>query len=241
MVLSRALGRVASWALARARPHSAATEGVDQWDLVRYLTAKGGLAVVRGTLRRPRLGAAGFPLFVGAKVKISFPERLSAGSAVSIGDFSRLNCYAAEGVRLGSRVTLREFGWLQLSSSVANPGQSITIGDDTYIGPYWVLGAAAPITIGERCQFGARVSLIAEMHEIPDRGEIFGSGVNRRGITIGDDVWIGDGVSVLDGVTVGSGSVIGAGSVVTTSIAPGSVAAGIPCRVLRSIDSRDQP
>ena len=41
-------------------------------------------------------------------------------------------------------------------------------------------------------------------------------------------------------MTIGEGSVIGAGSVVTRDIPPNSVAAGVPCRVLRSITEEDR-
>ena len=53
-------------------------------------------------------------------------------------------------------------------------------------------------------------------------------------ITIEDDVWIGGGAIILPGVTIGKGSVIGTGSVVTKSIPPYSVAAGNPCRVIKT-------
>lgn len=230
------LERLAARILAKVRPHSADADGVSALTLVRYMASKGGAAAVRGAVRRLRFGRGAFPLFIGTKVKIAFPEKLTTGTGVLIGDFCRLNCYSTDGVTLGDRVTLREFGWLQLSSSVGSPGHSISVGNDTYIGPYWVLGAAAPIKVGRRCQFGARVSLVAEMHQFSAEGETFGAGVTRAGIEIGDDVWIGDGVSVLDGVTIGSGSVIGAGSVVTRSVPANAVAAGVPCKVIRTLE-----
>lgn len=56
-----------------------------------------------------------------------------------------------------------------------------------------------------------------------------------RPVEIGDNVWIGGGCILLAGVTIGENSVIGAGSVVTRSIPANCVAAGNPCRVLRSL------
>jgi carbonic anhydrase/acetyltransferase-like protein (isoleucine patch superfamily) len=55
-------------------------------------------------------------------------------------------------------------------------------------------------------------------------------------ITVGDHVFIGMGAMVLPGVTIGSRCVIGAGSVVTRDIPDGTVAAGVPCRPIRSIE-----
>ena len=55
-------------------------------------------------------------------------------------------------------------------------------------------------------------------------------------ITVGDNVWFGGGCRILPGVTIGSNVVIGAGSVVTHDVPDNCVAAGNPCRVLRSLD-----
>jgi maltose O-acetyltransferase len=51
---------------------------------------------------------------------------------------------------------------------------------------------------------------------------------------IGDDCWIGGSVIILAGVHIAHGSVIGAGSLVTKDIPAGSVAVGVPARVVRS-------
>jgi len=55
-------------------------------------------------------------------------------------------------------------------------------------------------------------------------------------ISVGNNVFIGIGSVVLPGVTIGDNVVIGAGSVVNTSIPSDSVAAGVPARVIRSIE-----
>ena len=56
-----------------------------------------------------------------------------------------------------------------------------------------------------------------------------------RPITVGNNVWIGGNVCVLPGVTIGDNAVIGAGSVVTQDIPPNVLAAGNPCKVIRTI------
>jgi acetyltransferase-like isoleucine patch superfamily enzyme len=52
-------------------------------------------------------------------------------------------------------------------------------------------------------------------------------------VKIGDNVWIGENVVVLSGVEIGKGCVIGANSVVTKNIEEGSIACGIPARVIK--------
>lgn len=55
-------------------------------------------------------------------------------------------------------------------------------------------------------------------------------------ICIEDNVHIGWNTIIMPGVTIGKNTIIGVGSVVTKSIPPNSVAVGVPCRVIKSID-----
>ena len=58
-------------------------------------------------------------------------------------------------------------------------------------------------------------------------------------VVIGANCWLAANVTVTGGVTIGEGCVIGAGSVVTRDIPPHSLAAGVPCRVIREITEAD--
>lgn len=57
-----------------------------------------------------------------------------------------------------------------------------------------------------------------------------------RPINVGNNVFIGYGCIILPGVTIGDNVVIGAGSVVSKDIQSNSVAAGVPARVIRTLD-----
>jgi maltose O-acetyltransferase len=56
-----------------------------------------------------------------------------------------------------------------------------------------------------------------------------------RPVSIGRDVWIGGGAILCPGTTIGDGTVVAAGSVVTRALPASVLAAGNPCRVLRSL------
>jgi acetyltransferase-like isoleucine patch superfamily enzyme len=55
-------------------------------------------------------------------------------------------------------------------------------------------------------------------------------------ISIGNDVYIGLNSTILPGVNIGNRVIIGACSVVTKDIPDNSVAAGVPARVIKSVD-----
>lgn len=52
-------------------------------------------------------------------------------------------------------------------------------------------------------------------------------------VKIGNHVWIGTRVTILKGVNIGDGAVIAAGSVITKDIPAGSLAAGVPAKIIR--------
>lgn len=59
--------------------------------------------------------------------------------------------------------------------------------------------------------------------------------IHGKPIIIQDNVWIGANCTINPGVTIGKNSVIGSGSVVVHDISPNVVAAGNPCRYIKSI------
>lgn len=52
-------------------------------------------------------------------------------------------------------------------------------------------------------------------------------------VRLGNDVWCGHGATLLPGVDVGHGAVIAAGAVVTRDVAPYTIVAGVPARILK--------
>ena len=56
-------------------------------------------------------------------------------------------------------------------------------------------------------------------------------------VTIGDNVWVAANATILPGVKIGEGAVIAAGAVVTEDIPANVMAAGIPARVIKQLQT----
>ncbi|HEY7160936.1 MAG TPA: acyltransferase [Acidobacteriota bacterium] len=199
-----------------------------------YLWKRGGRAWIRGIVIKHRFRKCGSRLFIGKNVNLQFHNHISLGRNVLIGDYTYINGFSQNGFHVGNNVRIREFGWMQATSDLNDPGKGLQISDDVYIGPRCYFGAGGGITIGSKVVIGASVELLAENHRFEDSEiPIQDQGVSRKGIVIEDDVWIGNSVIVLDGVRIGRGAVIGAGSIVTKDVPVNAVIVGNPARILK--------
>jgi len=65
----------------------------------------------------------------------------------------------------------------------------------------------------------------------------YGLKLDRVGkIDIRDNVFVGHGAIILPGITIGPNAIVAAGSVVNRDVPPGSIVAGLPARVVGSMD-----
>ena len=114
----------------------------------------------------------------------------------------------------------------------------ISIGDDSGLSGSSIC-AATSVTIGRECLIGADVIITdTDFHPLTPAGRRYArqQDAQSKPVTIGNNVFLGARTIVLKGVSIGDDTVIGAGSVVAQDIAAGVIAAGNPCRVLRSLD-----
>ncbi|WP_035986038.1 acyltransferase [Leptolyngbya sp. KIOST-1] len=161
-------------------------------------------------------------IYIQAWVEILGIHRMLIGDGVRILRYSILNCdFANCRLMLGKNVSLDRDVSIRLGDNC-----TITIGDDTYIGPHSCISGPGHVTIGQGCMIASMVGIYANQH-----GHV---GYSTQGIEIEDKCWIGSGAKVLDGVRIGYGSVVGAGAVVTKDIPPYSVAVGVPAKVLEN-------
>lgn len=118
-------------------------------------------------------------------------------------------------------------------------GTHIEAGKNLYINYNCTILDVAKVKFGNNCQLAPNVAIYTAGHPIHpvSRNSMYEYG---KEVTIGDNVWIGGNVVICPGVHIGDNVVIGAGSVVTKDIPDWSMAAGNPCRVLRTITDADK-
>lgn len=118
-------------------------------------------------------------------------------------------------------------------------GNHIKVGKNFFANYNCTFLDVAAITFGDNCLLGPNVSIYTAGHPVHphSRNSRYEYGI---AVTVGNDVWLGGCTVICPGVTIGDGCVIGAGSVVTKDIPPYSIAAGNPCRVIRTITDEDR-
>jgi len=162
---------------------------------------------------------------------------------------STFNCIADD-VKLGTNVRLAKFINLY----------GCEIGDDTKIGAFVEIQKNA--RVGKRCKISSH-SFICEGVEIEDNvfvghgvmftNDSYPRATNPEGELQTEADWkvektvvkrgasIGTGATILPNLCIGEGAIVGAGSVITRDVPAHAVVAGNPAKVLRFLDSEQNP
>lgn len=107
----------------------------------------------------------------------------------------------------------------------------VTVGRDTWIGPFVILDGSGGLAIGSNCSIAAGVHLYS--HDTVQWATSGGTAPYEYAPTVvGDNCYIGPHTVIAKGVRIGKGCVVGANSLVVADIPEGSKAAGNPCRVV---------
>lgn len=171
------------------------------------------------------------------------------------------NCYSVLVTKILLRQAriLRQPSYIRGVSSIVG-AKKLTTG---YSCRFDLPGHMKTLFIGNNCEMGDNVHIVASQKVIIGNNVLLAARVfisdtnhgnysgleqdspttppNYRSLTcktveIGDDVWIGENVVILPGVKIGRGAIVGANSVVTKDVAPETIVAGTPARLLKSYD-----
>lgn len=131
------------------------------------------------------------------------------------------------------------------------PGARVSIGERTFVGDA-VMSVSTSLEIGNDVLISWGVSLVDhDSHSLRfgDRrhdvmmwreGQKRWENIQMIPVRVRDKCWIGFNAIILKGVTIGEGAIVGAGSVVTKNVAPWTIVAGNPARVIREIPPNER-
>ncbi len=189
----------------------------------------------------------------GIHVNLTILLKLLAGKPTCVKQRTAKIHSQANIVNMGKKSNLIQIGShtaIRGELVVFPQGGEITIGDWSYVGEGARIWSAARISIGNRALIAHNVTIIDNLtHPIdPDErhrhvrailtdGHPLDVDLEPRPVAIGDDAWVGAGAIVMRGVNIGRGAIVGAGAVVTHDVSDGTIVAGNPARVIRSIST----
>lgn len=123
---------------------------------------------------------------------------------------------------------LGENNFIRMYVTLRN-GKNIFIGNNNSINQHVMLdGRGAKLIIGNNVDIGQETNIWTLDHDPNDDHY----STRAKSVIIEDYVWIASRVTVLPGVTIGRGAVVATNAVVTKDVAPMTIVAGIPARVI---------
>jgi acetyltransferase-like isoleucine patch superfamily enzyme len=163
-------------------------------------------------------------------------SRIRLGPGTSVGARCRFNALETGKIEVGSRCWFDSDVDLQSDSA-------LRIGDGSTIQRRCSIQGRS--RLGRNCILAPNVFISSGTHpfrvvphlSIREQEALIANDAGRhrqfdRAVWIQDDCWLGTNVVVCPGVVIGKGSVVGANSVVLEDVAPYSVVAGVPAKVV---------
>ena len=158
------------------------------------------------------------------------PERMTIGSEVKLGAGSELKCN-----------TDYPGGWMHHPNGrhvTQTFSPTLRIGDRVTATASLQVIAFESVIIEDDVMFAANVFVSDGTHASAsvDTPYKFQGVTTPAPVRIGRGAWIGQNAVISPGVTIGEMAIVGANSVVTRDVAPRTVVAGVPARVLKVWD-----
>ena len=103
--------------------------------------------------------------------------------------------------------------------------------------------SSGDVTVGRYAFFGHNVAILTGTHDFTKFGAERQVAVPKTGrdVVIGEGAWLSSFAIVVGPCSIGEHAVVGVGSLVLDDVAPYTVVAGSPAKVLRTIPHDDDP
>lgn len=128
-----------------------------------------------------------------------------------------------------SRESTRALFLIRRERSNAAPGVRIN--------PQCYIIAVGGVTLGDRVIISTGAKILSSSL-IVENGMILRKHIHAP-VKIGNGVWTSAGAIICSGVTIGDNTIIAAGAVVTKNIPAGCIAAGVPAKVIKSLNAEN--
>ena len=139
----------------------------------------------------------------------------------------RANVQLTRKIRFGRGTLVKPYAIIQTT------GGRIVLGERCLISSFVLIAThTADVILGDDLRCGSHVVIDGSKRKFSRRDvRVCNQGYSHRGAKIGSDVHLGAG-SIMFEPTIGDGAIIGAGAVVTKEVAPYTIVAGVPARVI---------
>ncbi len=167
----------------------------------------------------------------GAGNRVSFAayikgyDRIELGRGCKIHADASVDASRSPGVRLGDKVTLNRFAYVQGGNG------GVRLGNRVEINNFSIINGTGGVDIGDDTLVGPGVRIISYQHRHALAATIRSQAVDALPIRIGRDCWLGANCVILAGVSIGDGAVVAAGAVVREDVPAQAIVAGVPATV----------
>ncbi len=115
-------------------------------------------------------------------------------------------------------------------------GNTVKFGKGVFINHSAILSASGGIEFEDGCMAAPGLRIATINHDMNKRHTTYTYGK----VTIKKNAWLGMNVTICPGVTIGEYAVVAAGAVVTKDVPDYAVVGGVPAKVIKMLDPKEQ-
>lgn len=140
-------------------------------------------------------------------------------------------------ISIGTDVNIATGAWLSAIPIDENT-PALVVGSGCQIGRFCHIIAVRELVLGDSVLIADKVYISDNVHTFADPAiPILVQPVAfRQKVVIGDGAWIGENVCII-GASIGKGSVVAAGAVVLSDMPERCLIAGVPAKIIKSLDA----